>query len=463
MNLRNAKHRAKPTRRNVLFAFQEILEDRLLMTASLASIANVTAPTLQGTVVALDGSGTTDAQTFKVTSSNPDIAASIATGKFWTVNVGYLDESNPADDFSGPLTFQLFDNLTPIAASELEEFTTDGYYTGKTFTRIVPGFVVQGGAPNSDGTGSSGQPGTPYPVEPVQQLAFSGSAQLGIANTGAPDSNDTQFFVTLGEQSAAQQASLNYNYTLCGQLIAGASTLAKMAQVPLQQDGSTPENLLEMNSVSLSTTNPNGALIIDTTQANEGETATISVTATDSVDHTTVSRSFTVTVGAYSGPADPPINFRPQAASGTESIAINHTANVTLGGQGGYPDTTQTVKLTYQIVTQPAHGTISNFNATAGTLVYTPDPGFVGTDTFQYDVSSTGPEALPSTLVSNVATVTTIVTRPADDFTGANENRARSVPSFDGAMVRTGSERQSEAWSLRRDQPFRPPRARGLL
>src|SRR5262245_6038430 len=89
----------------------ESLEERQLLAsgASLAAIQNQTVSSQQGLVVALDGSGTTDNQSFTVTSSNPDIAASIVNGPIWTVDVSYTDPSNPSNNFSGPLVFQLFD------------------------------------------------------------------------------------------------------------------------------------------------------------------------------------------------------------------------------------------------------------------------------------------------------------------------------------------------------------------
>src|SRR5262249_18349133 len=150
----------------------------------------------------LAASGATDAQSFTVTSSNPDIAAAIATGPFWTINVQYT-ATNPQNSFSGPLTFQLFKDLTPKTVAHITEFSTltngnsPPYYNGKHFTRVATGFpnatnyVVQGGAPNPDGTGSSGQPGTPFANENVQQLAFTGAEQVAMANAGGTNSNDT--------------------------------------------------------------------------------------------------------------------------------------------------------------------------------------------------------------------------------------------------------------------------------
>ena len=218
-------------RRSARQPLLEVLEDRQMLTATLQSIPNTTVPAQQGeTIPLLAATGATDPQTFTVTSSNPAIAASIASGDFWTLNVTYTDPTNSANDFSGPLTFQLFSNanLTPNTASMIEQFTNDGYYnnTGKYITRVATGFpgatdyVIQGGAPNSNGTGSSGQPGTPFANENVQQLAYTGTDQLSMANAGGTDSNDTQFFITTGSPNQA----LGYNYTIFGQMVTGQTT-----------------------------------------------------------------------------------------------------------------------------------------------------------------------------------------------------------------------------------------------
>ena len=69
-------------------------------------------------------------------------------------------------------------------------------------------------------------------------------------------------------------------------------------------EDSQPITPVVINAATLSSTNPNGVLHIDTTAATAGETATITVTATDPTDHTTATRSFTVTVAAYNGPTN---------------------------------------------------------------------------------------------------------------------------------------------------------------
>src|SRR6185437_13872108 len=110
--------------------------------------------------------------------------------------------------------------------SMIEQFTNDGYYTGKDFTRITPGFpgasddILQGGAPDRYGAQSSGLPNTPFNNENVQPLAFTGTYQLAMANAGisgtgqAVNTDDSQFFITT---TGSPNSGLGYGYTIFGQ------------------------------------------------------------------------------------------------------------------------------------------------------------------------------------------------------------------------------------------------------
>jgi cyclophilin family peptidyl-prolyl cis-trans isomerase len=431
----------------------EVLEGRQLLTASLQPISNLTVPTKQGFTQPLLASATAmDAQTFTVTSSNPDIVASIMQGQFWSINVSYTDPNNAMNDFSGTLTSQLFDSYRvdgtgpPVALTggpvpptntinQITQYTNDNYYTTptmlptpplpqktnptKTFTRIIGGFpnatnfVAQGGGPTIFGTGSSGQMGTPFNNQNFQQIPFTGVDQLALANAGI-NTNDTQFFFTTGSPNS----ELGYNYTIFGQLVTGLATLAKMTQVPVTTnpasgEDSLPVNPISITAVSLAPTNPNGVLLLDATQATQGEKATITVTATDSVDHTTASESFTVTVGAYTGPTSSSliqtINFKPFATAQTVTTTLNTAASVQLQGQTGSPVAGSPGTLSFSLVSQPTHGTITNFNAATGTLTYTPTMGYAGPDSFAYKVTATGPNASAPSATSNPATVSIAV------------------------------------------------------
>jgi cyclophilin family peptidyl-prolyl cis-trans isomerase len=432
---------AKLRRRSARQPHLEILEHRQLLTASLQTISAQTVPVRQGLVIPLLAEATTtDPQTFTVTSSQPDILASIVQGPFWNVGV-----SSPANGISGTLTFQLFSQLTPNTVQMITNFSNQNYYadTGMFFSRILSNFggsgngVIQGGAATENGTGSSGLPGTPYANENIQQLINSGTNQLSLANSGGRDSNDTQFFINTGPIQNVLSPS-EYGSTIFGQMVSGETTLTQMANVPVMQNtapGNTevsqPVNPITITSTSFSQTNPNGVLLIDTSHTlTIGETATITVTATDSVDHTTTTQTFTVTTANYAIPPalqDPPINFAPFANPVNATATQNAPLTTQLNGQSGYPDSATPATLTYHELTQPSHGAVTDFNASTGTFTYTPDKDYTGPDSFTYQVTSTGPMATPATLSSLPGTVS-ITVGPTD---------THAVQVVDNALVVT--------------------------
>jgi len=298
-SLRRAPRRSK--RRLAM----EPLETRELLAASLAPIPDVVAPVGEGYQLTLDGSGTSSPrQIFTASSDNPNIKVNVATGQFWTINVLHLAEG--PDDvtiLNEPMTFQFFPEIAPQTVDRITNFSNTGYYTntGRFFPRIVSGFVAQGGSNSPTSTASqSGVP--PIGIEVDQSVAFNSFAQLAMANTGAPNSSDAQFFITFGPQPA-----LDYNYTIFGQQVDGLDTLAKLSQVKVHSNGATPpeisvpDNPVTITGSFISDANRNGALMIDTTAAAPGEKAHIQVTATDPTDGSTVVQTFTVYTPAITG------------------------------------------------------------------------------------------------------------------------------------------------------------------
>ena len=220
----------------------EVLEDRQLLTASLQPIADLSVPAQLGDQVVLDGSGNTNpSQTYTVSSDNPDIQVSVAQGPYWTLTVSHqaANASDVAID-NQSFTFQLFQDLAPNTVNRivnLNNLSTGNFYTtqGKYFPRIIQGFMAQGGSTSATSTASSSGY-QPIGTEPVQQLAFTGQAQLAMANTGQPNSTDAQFFITNAVQSTATQQALDFGYTIFGQLVAGQQTLDNLSNVAVQKN-----------------------------------------------------------------------------------------------------------------------------------------------------------------------------------------------------------------------------------
>lgn len=119
-----------------------------------------------------------------------------------------------------PLTVASFVGL---AEGTLGPAPRKPYFNGQTFHRVVPGFVIQGGDPTATG---SGGPGYDFPDEffpgPLQRHAEAGV--LSMANSG-PDTNGSQFFITLG---AARY--LDYVHSIFGRVVSGAEIPGKIQQ-----------------------------------------------------------------------------------------------------------------------------------------------------------------------------------------------------------------------------------------
>lgn len=112
----------------------------------------------------------------------------------------------------GDITIELFPEKAPLAVNNFVFLARQGWYDGVTFHRVITGFVAQAGDPSGTGFGS---PGYAFVNEIVPDLKFDKAGMVGMANAG-PDSNGSQFFITL-----APAEHLNGGYTIFGQVIAG--------------------------------------------------------------------------------------------------------------------------------------------------------------------------------------------------------------------------------------------------
>ena len=98
-------------------------------------------------------------------------------------------------------------------------------YNNTLFHRVIPDFMIQGGDPKGDGSGS---PGYKFKNED-NAYQFDKKGILAMANAGR-DTNGSQFFVTV-----APYPSLNGGYTVFGQVLEGQEVADKISQVPRDQ------------------------------------------------------------------------------------------------------------------------------------------------------------------------------------------------------------------------------------
>ncbi len=116
------------------------------------------------------------------------------------------------------------------------------FYTGLTFHRVVPGFVIQGGSPNGNG---NDDPGYQFRNEINAALNHNSAGTLAMANAGGTNSNGSQFYVTL-----APQPSLNGNYTVFGGVVEGMPVVSTIGTVATDAN-QKPLVPVVMNSVSI--------------------------------------------------------------------------------------------------------------------------------------------------------------------------------------------------------------------
>lgn len=120
----------------------------------------------------------------------------------------------------GKMTIELFPDVAPRTVARFSELVKTGFYTGLTFHRVVPRFLVQGGDPAGDGSGGSG---STIPAEFNERKHVVGT--VGMSRMRDPDSADSQFYLCV-----EPQPFLDGRYTVFGQVVEGLEVMAKIRE-----------------------------------------------------------------------------------------------------------------------------------------------------------------------------------------------------------------------------------------
>lgn len=118
----------------------------------------------------------------------------------------------------GDVVLELFPDDAPIHSAAFIKLAKSGFYDGLAFHRVEPGFVIQGGDPDGDGTGG---PGYRLPAEFNSRSHLRGT--LAMARASDPDSAGSQFYICL-----ADVRFLDGQYTVFGQTVEGVETIDKI-------------------------------------------------------------------------------------------------------------------------------------------------------------------------------------------------------------------------------------------
>jgi peptidyl-prolyl cis-trans isomerase B (cyclophilin B) len=152
----------------------------------------------------------------------------------------------------GDMTLAFWPDVAPKHVENFKKLARAGFYDGTAFHRIIKGFMIQGGCPNTK-AGARGIPGTGDPGYKVKAEFNSKSHVRGVisaARSSDPDSAGCQFFICHGDAKF-----LDRQYTAYGQLVAGDDVLERIATVPTKSGGggekSTPIDRIEVVSVKI--------------------------------------------------------------------------------------------------------------------------------------------------------------------------------------------------------------------
>ena len=129
----------------------------------------------------------------------------------------------------GNIELKFFPEVAPNHVNNFIELSKKGFYNGTIFHRVIPGFMIQGGDPNSKdsdrarhGTGSPG-----YSLKAEFNDKPHKRGILSMARSSSPDSAGSQFFICV-----ADSGFLDGKYTVFGEVISGMDVADKIAGQP---------------------------------------------------------------------------------------------------------------------------------------------------------------------------------------------------------------------------------------
>ncbi len=153
----------------------------------------------------------------------------------------------------GPFKIQLRVDKAPITAGNFISLAESGFYNGLTFHRVVRSsiWVVQGGDPNGDGTGGSGQT-IPWENTRLENVKYS----VAMARSGDPNTDEgantatSQFFINTKDNPGLDYYA--YPFVVFGEVIEGQSVVDAIGQVPTDSND-RPMSPVIMNTVVITT------------------------------------------------------------------------------------------------------------------------------------------------------------------------------------------------------------------
>lgn len=129
----------------------------------------------------------------------------------------------------GTIKFQLLPEVAPETVRNFMTLAQRGFYNGTLFHRVIPGFMIQGGDPNTKTSNKSswGMGGPGYTIKAEFNNISHKRGIVSMARASDPDSAGSQFFIV-----TTDSAFLDRQYTVFGEVTEGLETADLIVNLP---------------------------------------------------------------------------------------------------------------------------------------------------------------------------------------------------------------------------------------
>jgi peptidyl-prolyl cis-trans isomerase B (cyclophilin B) len=180
---------------------------------------------------------------FLVCAAQPVLGTEVRHRKFSSEEIASMEKTTAVIHTKlGDIKLAFYPDLAPNHVESFITLAKKGFFDGTTFHRVVPGFVIQGGDPNTKdpdrSTHGMGGPGYQIKAEFSDKPHKRGT--LSMARSAHPDSAGSQFFICV-----APAAFLDGKYTVFGEVTSGMDVVDKIVAQP-RDPRDNPVDRIEM-------------------------------------------------------------------------------------------------------------------------------------------------------------------------------------------------------------------------
>ncbi len=147
----------------------------------------------------------------------------------------------------GRIVFEFLPGKAPGHVENFKKLARSGFYDGTAFHRVIPGFMIQGGDPNSkdDDRSNDGFGGPGYKIKAEFNDVSHRRGVVSMARGSDPDSAGSQFFIVV-----ADSTFLDGQYTAFGRVVEGMEVADKIVNLP-RDSNDNPLQKAEMKRVTI--------------------------------------------------------------------------------------------------------------------------------------------------------------------------------------------------------------------